>query len=192
MKNVLHPGGHLWLAPVAATKQDQAWPALALPQRFQPLSDLGVHLIPAEPAAFRQIPPTTSPTSSRAGRRSDHRISPETAPLKLPQSHGIAGSRGVERSVAMNPAIIGETHYGLTAATTIWGISTCSHPEETGRSGAVRSTRSCRSCAFGVQRGRMGDRPRPCARRRRGAKLMPRRFGERRRGRCASDLSGSA
>jgi hypothetical protein len=30
--------------------------ALALPQRFQPLSDLGVHLIPAEPAALRQIP----------------------------------------------------------------------------------------------------------------------------------------
>jgi choline dehydrogenase-like flavoprotein len=83
----------------------------------------------------------------------DRRIRPETAPLNLPQSHGIQERnrvRGVKRNVATNPAIFGETHFGLTAPTTIWGISACSHPEQSGRSGAVCSTPSCRGCAFGL------------------------------------------
>jgi hypothetical protein len=37
-----------------------------------------------------------------------------------------------------------ETHFGLTAPTTIPGISTCSRPEETGRSGGNGSMESCR------------------------------------------------
>jgi hypothetical protein len=57
-------------------------------------------------------------------------------------------ARGVKRNVTTNPAIFGETHFGLTAPTTISGISACSHPEETGRSGEGCSTTSCRGWAF--------------------------------------------
>jgi hypothetical protein len=66
--------------------------------------------------------------------------------------------RGVKRNVTRNPAVSGETHFCLTVSTTIWGISTCSHPEETGRSGGVRSTRSCRGFELGgFKNGRIGE-----------------------------------
>jgi hypothetical protein len=55
----------------------------------------------------------------------DRLISPQTAPLKLPQSHGTQERnrvRGVKRNVATNPAIFGETYFGLTAPTTTSGI----------------------------------------------------------------------
>jgi hypothetical protein len=57
---------------------------------------------------------------------------------------------GVKRNVTTNPSIFGEIHFGLTAPTTISGISTCSRPKETGRSGAVSSTRSCCGWVFGL------------------------------------------
>jgi hypothetical protein len=50
---------------------------------------------------------------------------------------------GATQNVMANPAFFGEMRFGLVAPTTISGNSTCSHPEETGRSGAVSSMQSC-------------------------------------------------
>jgi choline dehydrogenase-like flavoprotein len=61
----------------------------------------------------------------------------------------VAGG-GVKRKVTANPTVFAETHFGLTAPTTISGISTCSRSEKTGRSGAVSSTASCRGWAFAL------------------------------------------
>jgi hypothetical protein len=88
------------------------------------------------------------------GIAANGRISPETAPLKLPQSHGASErnrAREVKRNVTTNPAIWGETHFDLTPPTTISRISTCSRPKETGRSGSVSSTISC--CGWGLRLG---------------------------------------
>jgi hypothetical protein len=55
----------------------------------------------------------------------DRRIRPETAPLKLPQSHGTQERnrvRGVKWNVTTDSAIFGEIPFGLTAPTTISGF----------------------------------------------------------------------
>jgi choline dehydrogenase-like flavoprotein len=66
--------------------------------------------------------------------------------------------------VTTNPAIWGETHFGLTAPTTISRISTCSRRKETGRSGSVSSTMSCCGWVFGwaaLRPARSADSTRP-------------------------------
>jgi hypothetical protein len=115
------------------------------------------------------LPDESSPTAALAGKR--YRLNCHNRMVLRSET----GPRGVKRNVT-TPAIWGETHFGLTAPTTISRVSTWSRPKETGRSGSVSSTISCCGWVFGwaaLRPARSANSTRPRSQRRSVADAAP-------------------